>query len=439
MQPVQIDPRYFHKIDLHVRYLYSLILLLLLPLALARLAWLGLRNPGYRQRWRERFGFIPAFAPGPHIWLHAASVGEVLAAAPLVERLRNLYPGHRIVMTTMTPTGARSVEQRFAGAVRHLYLPYDLGFVVRHFLRRLKPDLLWVMEMELWPNLFHECHRAGIPVTLINARMSARSAAAYRRIGSLMRATLGNTRLIAAQSHADAERLIRLGAPPATTVVTGNLKFDIRLPRSISEEAQVLRRTLSVNRPVWIGASTHEGEEKLLLDAFVCVLEQFPDCLLMLAPRHPERFDRVADLCRRRGFSLVRRQEQPVTAATAQIYLVDTLGELPVCYAASDIAFVGGSLVAVGGHNMLEPASLAVPIVIGPHTFNFTDIAGVLTDCGAARVIADAGELASCVATLLGDADLRYQAGQNGQRIVRNNAGAVEELLELLQPQLRPA
>lgn len=420
-----------------MRHLYSLILLLLLPLVIIHLGWLSLRNPGYRQRWRERFGFIPAQPETPTIWLHAASVGEVQAAAPLIDRLQDSYPDYRVVMTTMTPTGARAVQQRFGSSVAHFYLPYDLPFMVRRFIHRLQPSIFLVMEMELWPNLFRSCRRAGVPVILVNARMSVRSAAGYARLAGLTKATLNDTSLIAAQSQGDAERLIKLGARPDSTVVAGNLKFDIRLPQSISEQAQVLRRMLSVNRPVWIAASTHEGEEKILLDAFETVLEQYPDCLLMLAPRHPERFDRVADLCRRRGFSIVRRQQQEtaVTAAT-RIYLVDTLGELPVCYAASDIAFVGGSLVNIGGHNMLEPASLAIPVLTGPHYFNFTEITAVLAEQGAAWVVNDTGELAAQVLNLLGDANLRYQAGQNARRIVEDNAGGVEALLELLQGQL---
>ncbi len=420
-----------------MRHLYSLILLLLLPLVIIHLGWLSLRNPGYRQRWRERFGFIPPQPATPTIWLHAASVGEVQAAAPLIDRLQDSYPDYRVVVTTMTPTGARAVQQRFGGSVTHFYLPYDLPFMVRRFIHRLQPSISLVMEMELWPNLFRSCRRAGVPVMLVNARMSVRSAAGYARLAGLIRATLNDISLIAAQSQGDAERLIKLGARPDSTVVSGNLKFDIRLPHSISEQAQVLRRMLSVNRPVWIAASTHEGEEKILLDAFETVLEQYPDCLLMLAPRHPERFDRVADLCRRRGFSIVRRQQQeaPVTAAT-RIYLVDTLGELPVCYAASDIAFVGGSLVNIGGHNMLEPASLAIPVLTGPHYFNFTEITAGLAEQGAAWVVNDTGELAAQVLNLLGDANLRYQAGQNARRVVEDNAGGVEALLELLQGRL---
>ncbi|MCS3904452.1 3-deoxy-D-manno-octulosonic-acid transferase [Methylohalomonas lacus] len=417
-----------------MRHLYSLILLLLLPLVVIHLGWLSLRNPGYRQRWLERFGFIPAQPGTPTIWLHAASVGEVQAAAPLVDRLQNQYADYRLVITTMTPTGARAARQRFGGSVTHFYLPYDLPFMVRRFIHQLQPSIVLVMEMELWPNLFRACRRAGIPLVLINARMSARSAAGYARVPGLARATLNDVSLVAAQSQADAERLIKLGARPASTVVSGNLKFDIRQPHSITEQAQVLRRTLSVNRPVWIAASTHEGEEKILLDAFEAVLERYPDCLLMLAPRHPERFDRVADLCRRRGFSIVRRQQEAaaVSAAT-RIYLVDSLGELPVCYAASDIAFVGGSLVNIGGHNMLEPASLAVPVLTGPYHFNFTEITSVLTGQGAAWVVNDSDELAAKVLDLLADANLRYQAGQNARRIVEDNAGGVEALMKLLQ------
>lgn len=420
-----------------MRYLYSLILLLLLPLVILHFTWLSLRNPGYRQRWRERFGFIPVTSGEPLIWLHAASVGEVQAAAPLIERLLGRYPEYRIVITTMTPTGAFTVQQRFAGAVGHLYLPYDLSCIVRRFVRRLQPRILLVMEMELWPNLYRQCQRAGVPVMLINARMSARSAAAYLRMPGLIRTTLNDTSLIAAQSRNDAERLLKLGASSARTVVTGNLKFDIKLPHSITEQAQVLRRMLSVNRPIWIAASTHEGEEKIVLDAFDDIRERYPECLLIIAPRHPERFERVADLCRRRGFRIARRSQQQAVDTETQIYMVDTLGDLPLCYAAADIAFVGGSLVDIGGHNMLEPASLAVPILTGPNYFNFTDITTELCKHGAAWIVTDTGELARQVIILLDDANLRYQAGQNAKLIIEGNTGGIDELMVLLHKELK--
>lgn len=419
-----------------MRHIYSLITYLLLPFVVLRLCWSSLRNPDYRRRWPERFGFITARHSRAVIWVHAVSVGEVQAAVPLVNRLLDRYPDHDIVITTMTPTGARTVQQRFGQAVMHYYLPYDIAWAVCRFLKRLQPAILIVMETEIWPNLFHYAHRQGVPVVLVNARMSSRSAAGYARLPSLTRSTLNRISLIAAQGSEDAKRLIELGSDPARTVVTGNLKFDIKQPHSVREQAEVLRRSLSVNRPVWIAASTHEGEEKLVLDAFGRVLETAPDCLLLIAPRHPERFDRVADLCRRRGYKVRRRSEGGPVGDDTAIYLVDTLGELPVCYAAADVAFVGGSLVPVGGHNMLEAASLGVPILTGPHFFNFTEIAEVLCNAGAAWVVEDSAALAAHVRMLIDNANLRYKAGQCGHGIVQSNAGGVDELIVLLHQHL---
>ena len=419
-----------------MRYIYSLITYLLLPFVVLKLCWSSLRNPDYRRRWPERFGFIAGNHDRPVIWVHAVSVGEVQAAVPLINRLLDRYPDHEIVITTMTPTGARTVQQRFGQAVTHYYLPYDIAWAVRRFLHRLRPAILIIMETEIWPNLFYYARRQAVPVVLVNARMSSRSAAGYARFPSLTRSTLNQINLVAAQGREDARRLIALGSNPDSTVVTGNLKFDIKLPHSIREQAEVLRRGLSVNRPVWIAASTHEGEEKLVLDAFSTVLETVPDCLLLIAPRHPERFDRVADLCQRRGHRVVRRSESDPVGADTAIYLIDTLGELPVCYAAADIAFVGGSLVPVGGHNMLEAASLGVPILTGPHFFNFMEITEVLRDAGAAWVVSGSGALARHVLMLIDDANLRYKAGQSGRDIVHANAGGADELMFLLHEHL---
>lgn len=420
-----------------MRYIYSFITYLLLPFVALRLIWLSLRNREYRRRWPERFGFIREVGDGkPIFWLHAVSVGEVQAAVPLINRLLDRYPDYRIVVTTTTPTGARTVDRRFGRAVVHFYLPYDISWAVRRFLTRLKPAMLVVIETEIWPNLLHYCRARHIPVALVNARMSARSAAGYARFPSLTRSTLRNINLIAAQGRDDARRLIELGADPDHTVVTGNLKFDIRLPHSIREEAEVLRRSLSVNRPIWIAASTHEDEEKLVLDAFARVREHIPDCLLLIAPRHPERFDRVAELCQRHGYRIARRSRQESVRGDISIYLVDTLGELSICYAASDIAFVGGSLVPVGGHNMLEPASLGVPILTGPHFFNFMEVTKVLRDAGAAWVVEDAAALATHVKMLFDDPNLRYKAGECGREIVTANAGGADELMALLDERL---
>ncbi|WP_369801255.1 lipid IV(A) 3-deoxy-D-manno-octulosonic acid transferase [Thiohalobacter thiocyanaticus] len=415
-----------------LRALYSALLYLLLPVALLRLLWRGLRAPAYLRRWGERFGFVPVLEARPWIWVHAVSVGEVQAAAPLVNALLERYPEYELLVTTTTPTGAMQVQRLFGERVRHAYLPWDLPDAVARFLARTRPRLGLIMETELWPNLIAACARREIPVALINARLSARSAAGYRRVRGLAAATLRRVRWIGAQSDTDAGRLIALGADPARVTVTGNTKFDAVIPGSAREQAEVLRRGWDPARPVWIAASTHEGEDEPLLAAHRRVRARLPQALLILVPRHPERFARVAGLVERAGFQVARRsRNEPVTAQTA-VYLGDTMGELPVLLAAADAAFVGGSLVPVGGHNPVEPAALGLPVLYGPHMFNFSGIVQLLEQAGAARAVADAGELATAVRTWLEDASGRAEWGERGRRAVEANRGARDRVLQHL-------
>lgn len=410
------------------RMVYNLGLYLLLPLALLRLWWRGRRVPAYRRRWAERLGY---FAPLPEqraVWVHAVSVGEVLVAVPLIKWLRER--GETVLVTTTTPTGAERVHAAFGGEVRHLYCPYDLPDVVRRFVRRARPRLAIVIETELWPNLFRACARADVPVVVANARLSARSAAGYARIAGLMRATLADVRLVAAQSEADAARLRALGA--RTVQVTGNVKFDLHLPASLHEQSAVLRRGWGEHRRVWLAASTHAGEEEQVLAAHAELRRALPDALLVLAPRHPERGDDVAALCRRHGYAVVRRSERRPLVPPDAVFLVDTLGELAVFYAAADVAFVGGSLVPTGGHNVLEPAALGKAVVVGPHTFNFLEITAQLVECGAARRVADGAALAHAVTEYLRDANLRDGAGRQGLALVQQSRGALARLQNLL-------
>ena len=416
--------------------LYSLALYAATPLVLARLLVRSLRLPAYRRRWRERFGIVPGRPPAGAVWFHAVSVGEAQATLPLVRALRARWPGLPVAVTTTTPTGSERVRELYGDEVYHCYLPYDLPSAVARFLSRLAPRAAGVMETELWPNLFRACARRAVPVVVANARLSARSAAGYRRVRPFIARVLADTRLIAAQSEADAARFRDLGADPARVAVTGSVKFDIRLPPSLREQAEALRRQLGAERPVWIAASTHEGEEEQVLDALAQVRHGEPDVLLVLAPRHPERCDRVAALCRRRGLALVRRSEgRPVATSTA-VYLLDTLGELTLFYGAADVAFVGGSLVPRGGHNVLEAAAQGIPVVIGPHTFNFALISRQLVEAGAARRVRDAGQCAAAVADLLRDPNLRHDMGERGRALVDANRGAVERLLARIEPLL---
>jgi 3-deoxy-D-manno-octulosonic-acid transferase len=416
-----------------LRRIYSFIIYLLIPFVVLRLFWLGFRNPDYRRRWKERFGFPDKITSHDRIiWLHAVSVGEVQVSRPLVNGLLEEYPDYKILITTMTPTGADSVNQYFSDSVKHLYLPYDLPVAVKHFISVIEPSILIVMETELWPNLFHYCHKKDIPIIVINARMSEKSAKGYRRFSSLIRPMLENVSLVVAQGKKDAERMIALGVDKDKISVTGNLKFDINLPHSVTEQAQALRRYLSVNRPVWIAASTHEGEEKIILDAFDKVLQQQPQCLLLIVPRHPGRAAAVRELCTKRNLKVLSKSDNRECDENVKVFILDTLGELPMYYAAADVAFVGGSLTEIGGHNMLEPACLGLPVIMGPHVFNFQEISQLLLDEGAAWKVSNADELSGRVSSLLADANLRHSIGERGRGVVLKNRGNVEKIMELI-------
>ncbi|MCC8998344.1 MAG: lipid IV(A) 3-deoxy-D-manno-octulosonic acid transferase [Candidatus Contendobacter sp.] len=417
-----------------LRRIYTGLLYLMLPLALLRLYWRGYRDPGHRQRWRERLGFVPQ-SPTGGLWLHAVSVGETRAALPLIRALQARYPDRPLLVTTTTLTGSRQVREALGEQVHHVYAPYDLPGAVARFLRNTQPRLAVIMETELWPNLLRQCAVAGIPTVIANARLSERSARGYARIRGLTGSMLRDITLIAAQAEADAERFRALGAPRVQ--VTGNLKYDLSLPATLPEQGRALRRdVLGENRPVWIAASTHAGEDEPILDAFAILRIGWPELLLILTPRHPERFDRVAALCRQRGFPTVRRSEQRPCAPDSAVFLGDSMGELLQFYAAADLAFVGGSLVATGGHNVLEPALLGLPVLFGPHMFNFTEAGERLLEAEAAWQIANAAELAVAVERLLTDPERRQAAGQRGRAVVKRHRGALAALLAGIEEHL---
>ena len=413
--------------------LYSLLLYLLLPLALLRLLWRGRRAPAYRRRWGERLGFYGDRPMAAGLWIHAVSVGETQAAAPLIKHFLDRHPDLGVMVTTTTPTGSERLRALFEDRVRHVYLPYDLPPILNRFLDRVRPRLVLVMETEIWPNLLRVCERRGIPVILGNARLSARSARGYARLGSFARGTFARLSLVAAQAEADAERFIALGVPAERVRVTGSIKFDLRQPASLEDKAEALRRLWGSDRPVWVAGSTHEGEEESLLAAQRHVRETLPRALQVLVPRHPERFDRVAALAQRSGLGLVRRSTGALCWPEAGVFLGDTMGELPVLIAAADAAFIGGSLVPVGGHNLLEAAAVGVPVAIGPHAFNFAEITRLLVAEGAAVQVADTGELASLMIAWLGDAALRARIGEQGRRVVARNRGALGRLIALVE------
>ncbi len=415
-----------------MRRLYTILLYLLIPFILLRLLWRGIRAPLYWQRWSERFGFISPL-PKPHsLWIHAVSMGEVQAAIPLIQALATQFPTYPILVTTMTPTGSQRVREVFADQVWHVYLPYDLPSAIARFLTRTQPHLLIIMETELWPNLLWACQQQHIPVILANARLSAPSAAGYQRIAGFMRKTLANLSAVAAQTKVDAERFIELGVPPAKIQVTGNIKFDSQLPIDFAKTATQLRNQWGSKRPVWIAASTHEGEEEIVLDAFATLKSEFEDLLLILVPRHPERFNRVATLCQQRGFLTVRRSQGESSTAATDIYLGDTMGELPLLYGAGDVALVGGSLVPVGGHNLLEPAAVGLPVLVGKYVFECEEICHKLLAAQAAQQVSNAEQLAQAVKRYLQDALLRQQTGEQGRRFVEKNRGALERVLSII-------
>jgi 3-deoxy-D-manno-octulosonic-acid transferase len=411
---------------------YNLLLYLALPFALLRLLWRSRRLPAYRERWGERLGYYDRHDLKAEVWIHAVSVGEVQAAQAVIRHLLERYPGTGIMVTTTTPTGSARLKALFEDRVRHVYAPYDLKPAVGHFLDAVAPRLVLVVETEVWPNLLAACEGRGIPVILANARLSQRSARGYARLGGFARETFARFTLIAAQAQADAARFIELGAPTERVKVTGSIKFDLHLPASLREQAEVMRRLWGCERPVWVAASTHEGEEEQLLAVHRKVRTDVPGALLVLVPRHPDRFDRVAALIAREGLPLARRSTRDRCTADTAVFLGDTMGELQVFLAAADIAFVGGSLVKVGGHNLLEAAAVGVPAIIGPHSFNFATITRLMVEEAAAVQVTDAAALTRQLCAWMGDAAERARVGENALRVMAENRGALPRLLGLV-------
>ncbi|TBV12792.1 lipid IV(A) 3-deoxy-D-manno-octulosonic acid transferase [Stutzerimonas kirkiae] len=422
------------------RTLYTLLFHLVLPVILGRLFWRARRAPAYAQRIGERFAIdLADFQPGG-IWLHAVSVGESIAAAPLVRELMARYPHLPITLTCMTPTGSERIRALFGDQVQHCYLPYDLPWAAARFLDRVRPKLALVMETELWPNHIHQCQRRGIPVALLNARLSERSARGYARFARLTAPMLAELSLIAVQTEAEAERFRQLGARPAAVEVTGSIKFDLHLDAQLSPRGDELRASWQASaRPVWIAASTHAGEDEIVLAAHRRLLAYSPQALLILVPRHPERFDGVYELCRLQGMNTVRRSSGAPVQLQTQVMLGDTMGELLFLYALADIAFVGGSLVPNGGHNLLEPAALGKPVLSGPHLFNFLDISAQLREEGALLEVSDDESLAQALQTLEQEPDRRAAMSQACLRVLQRNQGALDRVLEAVDRVLEGA
>jgi 3-deoxy-D-manno-octulosonic-acid transferase len=427
-----------------MRLLYSWLIRCAVPFAYTAILWRGLADRHYWQGLPERLGFGRAlFAPS--IWLHAVSLGEMSAAAPLARALRLRFPDMALVVTTATPAGRARAAALFEADADIRFLPYDTPAAVRRFLARTRPRAAIIMETELWPNLLRECERSGIPVLLASARLSLKSVSRYRRFGGLFAGVFTKNLVVAAQSAEDAERFKSIGAAAERTLVVGNVKFDVGVDAGIVQAGRALRVALAGARPVWIAGSTHAGEEEQLLDAHSALLTSIPNALLLLVPRHKDRFAAVAELLARRAVRFARRsrmasgEEAPRLPDDTPVLLVDTVGELATLYASADVAFVGGSLVAVGGHNLLEPAALGLPVLTGPSHFNGEEIAQLLLARGAALEVRSAQDLAATLQRLLAAPQLREQIGLIGTEIIAANRGSVARLLALIEPWLPAA
>ena len=411
------------------RVLYSLMLYLLLPWALLHLVWRARRQPDYLEHVGERFGIFPDNMPSRVIWIHAVSVGETRAAEPLIKALQARHPDHRILLSHGTPTGRQTGVELYSDQVERCYLPYDFSWAARRFLRRFRPVAGVFMETEIWPNLIRASVRSTVPVYLVNARMSEKSARGYRRIGRLTRGALSQLSCIGAQTERDAQRLTDLGAKDVR--ITGNIKFDRLAPAQMLALGTTLRDSFGTQRPVFLAASTREGEEAMILDVVADLA--VTGLLTVIVPRHPQRFDEVAALAGQRGFKIQHRSENRPIAADTRIVIGDSMGEMFAYYAACDVAFIGGSLLPLGGQNLLEACAVGRPVVVGPHTFNFEDATRGAIEADAAIRVSNAQELAGTVGRLLVDADRRRVMSEAGKRFTDAHRGATEKTLALLR------
>ncbi len=420
-----------------MRIFYSTLFYLFTPYILLRLLWRGFKLPGCWSRWHERFAY---YYGRNHrqgvIWIHAVSVGEAESVFSLVRLIRQRMPARSILVTTTTPTGSARVTAVLGDEVEHVYLPYDLPDAVARFLSHFKPAVALIVETEIWPNFFRQCGIRSIPLYIVNARLSEKSARGYRKIPSLFLPAMANLTAIAAQTREDVERFIAIGADEKKVVKTGNIKFDLEISDQIVEQGKALRNTVFPGRLVWIIASTHRGEDELFLQTYKQVKQQFAALLMVLVPRHPERFVEVQKLCIKERLNVVMRTENTSCRDSTDIFIVDTMGELKMLYAAADIAFVAGSMQPVGGHNVLEPAALGKPVVFGPFMFNFKEIAKGLLDAKAAVQCHDMEAVVREITELLADEQKRKEFGAKGKEFVKNNQGALERVYALVEQSL---
>ena len=427
-----------------MHFLYNLILYLLTPFLVVGLFIRSLRQANYRRRIGERFGLLPKAVGSGYIWLHSVSMGETLAAAPLVRALQARYPKQRLLITTMTPTGSEQVQRSFGDSVDHVYAPYDLPGCVHRFLDRTQPSIAIIMETELWPNTLKQCQKTATPTVLINARLSASSAKGYARVPSITRAMMQQLDAVAVQSDADGERFVQLGLAPNKLTVTGSIKFDYAIdPQARQQLAQIHSQIHAQSREpadeqqpanlfVWIAASTHQGEDEIVLGAQNALLRVGVNTLLILVPRHPERFDDVYRLCQQSGLKVARRSDHAELPKGTQVLLGDTMGELATLFGACKIAFIGGSLIERGGHNPIEPAAWGIPVLAGPHMFNFLDVGRQLEAGGGMMTVHNADDIAAHVQACI-NTPLKYDAaGASNRQVVATNRGAVGRQLAVI-------
>ncbi|MEQ1484842.1 lipid IV(A) 3-deoxy-D-manno-octulosonic acid transferase [Methyloglobulus sp.] len=420
-----------------MRAAYSAIFYLIIPFILLRLLWRGIKAPDYRLRWRERLACYDRKYPQDVVWFHAVSVGEAEAVFPLVRRLQVQFPQIKCLITTTTPTGSARVRAVLGQTVEHVYLPYDTPGAVGRFMRCFKPVLAVIMETEIWPNLFAGCGENDIALYVINARLSEKSARGYQKIPGLIYPVLANVKQIAAQTQEDAERFIAIGAKTEQVTTIGNIKFDLEIPEEVIFEGKQLKTTLFDGRFVWLAASTHSGEEQIFLDVYKQLKPSIPGLLLIIVPRHPERFSEVGLLCNQNLLAVVTRTSKQPCNLDTDIYLADTMGELKMLYAAADVAFVGGSMVPVGGHNLLEASAIGVPVLFGPYMANFKEIAHKVLAHNAAIQCHDNNAIVKAIGQLYLDVDYRNLLIDNGKLFVEMNRGAIDKLCEMLAGEIR--
>jgi 3-deoxy-D-manno-octulosonic-acid transferase len=416
-----------------MRAFYSCLFYLLIPFILVRLIWRSISAPSYRYRWSERFALYKKIFPQNVIWFHAVSVGEAEALFPLAKKIQREYPDVTLLITTTTPTGSARVKAIMQDSVEHVYLPYDIPCAVNRFMCCFKPRMAVIMETEIWPNLFACCGKNQIPLYIINARLSEKSARGYQKIPTLISPALACVKLIAAQTQDDASRFVAIGAKTENVRALGNIKFDVEVPNELIKQGVQLKADLFAGRFVWLIASTHKGEEAIFVKIYKEIKLQIPELLLVMVPRHPERFGEVKKLCEQNQLAVIMRTSGGICHQYDDVYLVDTMGELKMVYAAADIAFVGGSMEPVGGHNILEAAAVGTPVLFGPYMANFKEIAEGVLRKDAAMQCQDESEIIKAVNALYVDLAYRQSLAEKGKEFVRQNQGAVTRIFDLLR------